>query len=57
MPKNSHRRKNNPIDGEKNPSFGEIQAILHKFCHRLKKIHEIRINLSIIAKKFLCPPC
>jgi hypothetical protein len=53
MQKNSHRRKNNPIDGEKNPSHGKFYAILHKFCQRLKKIHEFRINLSIVSKKFM----
>jgi hypothetical protein len=53
MLKKLHRRKNNPIDGEKNPSGGKFYAILHKFCHRLKKIHEFRINLSIVSRKFV----
>jgi hypothetical protein len=53
MPKNSHRRKNNPIDGEKYPSHGKIYAKLHKFCHRLKKTHEFRTILSIAAKIFM----
>jgi hypothetical protein len=42
MLKNWHRRKNNPIDGQKNSSNGKFYAILHKFCQRLKKIHEFR---------------
>ncbi len=53
MLKNWRRRKNNHINGEKNPSDGKFYAILHKFCHRLKKIHKFRINLSIVSKKFM----
>jgi hypothetical protein len=29
-----------------------LPPILHKFCQRLKKINEFRINLSIVSNKF-----
>jgi len=41
------------MDGEKYPSDGKFYAILHKFCQRLKKINEFRINLSILSNKFM----